>query len=408
MKRGLNISLVSIAVLVLLSILAINIGRVSADGGGPWSADVSGSTPVVLPQAQGCPDPVGPAGALVVDDNGQVNNVNPDSPLSGGTQYLWTGTDHPESPSYARAFFKFVVPPHSGEAFDVWLGGYCNYTKGDAGTTAAYYFADNSWAKATLTWNSTWNQSFSSNKGPVLDSVHIPLSGDPYGGPQIKYYEWKVTDGAENIWKSGGTITLVLCAANETPSIYWRDFENKYYGCHNAAYLRAAPRTPPAPPAPPAPTVNPLIGTGPQSSSAGGGTLGTFSNTPPVTNPIIGTQSASLSAKSVTPGTPVTVTADINNKSTVNGSKKVTLYVNGQVEATQGVTINSGGSTKLTFNVSRSEPGDYAVYVDGVPAGSFKVELFRESDAILIVSAALVAIAFLIGMVMLWRRQRAA
>jgi hypothetical protein len=147
-----------------------------------------------------------------------------------------------------------------------------------------------------------------------------------------------------------------------------------------------------------------LVGTGTTGGSSFSGT--TTSVTPTVTNPVIQTQSASLSAKSVTPGTPVTVTVDIANKSTANGSKKVTLYVNGQVEATQGVTVNSGGSTKLTFNVSRSEPGDYAVYVDGVPAGSFKVELFRESDGILVFSAILVAVAFVVGMVMLWRRQR--
>jgi hypothetical protein len=108
----------------------------------------------------------------------------------------------------------------------------------------------------------------------------------------------------------------------------------------------------------------------------------------------------------VAPGTPVTVTADIINKSGVNGNKKVTLYVNGQVETTQGVTVNSGGSTQLTFNVSRSEPGDYSVYVDGVPAGSFKVELFNAADGILIFSAVLVALAFIVGMVMLWRRQQ--
>ena len=129
---------------------------------------------------------------------------------------------------------------------------------------------------------------------------------------------------------------------------------------------------------------------------------------PPVSLPNIQIQSASLSAKSVAPGTPVTVTADIANKSTVNGNKKVTLYVNGQVETTQGVAVNSGGSSKLTFNVSRSEPGDYSVYVDGVPAGSFKVELFRYSDGILIFSAVIIAMAFLIGMLMLWRRQQRA
>ena len=150
---------------------------------------------------------------------------------------------------------------------------------------------------------------------------------------------------------------------------------------------------------------NPLIGTN-APTSHGSSMSGTTTTTQPVGRPKIMTQSASLSAKTVTPGTPVTVTANLINKSAVNGNKKVTLYVNGQVETTQGVTVNSGGSSKLTFNVSRSEPGDYSVYVDGVPAGSFKVELFRESDAILIFSAALVALAFLIGMFLLWRRQR--
>jgi len=154
-------------------------------------------------------------------------------------------------------------------------------------------------------------------------------------------------------------------------------------------------------------TVLPLLpptgaGSG-SSSSAGAG-----APAQPVVLPTLAVQSATLSAKTVTPGTPVTVTADIANKSAVNGNKKVTLYVNGQVETTQGVAVNSGSSSKLTFNVSRSEPGDYTVYVDGVPAGSFKVELFRESDGILIFSAVLVALAFLIGMVMLRRRQRTA
>jgi len=150
---------------------------------------------------------------------------------------------------------------------------------------------------------------------------------------------------------------------------------------------------------------NSSIGTG-APTSHGSSVSAPTSPAPPVSLPNMVIQSASLSAKTVTPGTPITVTADIANKSAVNGNKKVTLYVNGQVETTQGITVNSGGSTKLTFNVSRSEPGDYIVYVDGVPAGSFKVELFSASDGILVFSAALVALAFLIGMVMLWRRQR--
>jgi hypothetical protein len=147
-----------------------------------------------------------------------------------------------------------------------------------------------------------------------------------------------------------------------------------------------------------------LIGTG---TTGGSSFSGTTTTTQPMSLPNLVTQSASLSAKTVTPGTPVTVTADIANKSTVNGNKKVTLYVNGQVETTQAVTVNSGSSSKLTFNVSRSEPGDYNVYVDGVPAGSFKVEVVTGPDSILMFSVALIALAFIAGMVMLWRRQRA-
>ena len=150
---------------------------------------------------------------------------------------------------------------------------------------------------------------------------------------------------------------------------------------------------------------NPLIGMGAQTSY-GATVTGPTTPAPPVSLPSLVIQSASLSAKSVTPGTPITVTADIANKSTVNGIKKVTLYVNGQVETTQGVTVNSGGSSQLSFNVSRSEPGDYTVYVDGVPAGSFKVELLSGNDGILIFSAVLIALAFLVGMVMLRRRQQ--
>jgi parallel beta-helix repeat protein len=147
-----------------------------------------------------------------------------------------------------------------------------------------------------------------------------------------------------------------------------------------------------------------LIGVG--SSPSNSVSTGPPGFTPPVVLPTVAVQSASISAKSVTPGTPVTVTADIANKGAVNGIKKVTLYINGQVESAQGVTVNSGSTSKLTFNVSRSVPGDYSVYVDGVPAGSFQVEMVTGSDSILIFSISLIAFALAAGMVMLWRRQR--
>jgi len=149
-----------------------------------------------------------------------------------------------------------------------------------------------------------------------------------------------------------------------------------------------------------------LIGTGAPTShgSSAAGTTATITTT--VTVPNIYTHTASVSARTVAPGTPITVTADIINKSTVNGSKKITLYVNGQEETAQGITVNSGGSSQLTFYVTRSEPGDYSVYVDGVPAGSFKVEMFRESDLILIFSVTMLAMAFVVGLIMIWRKRQ--
>jgi len=147
--------------------------------------------------------------------------------------------------------------------------------------------------------------------------------------------------------------------------------------------------------------ITPMINFRPPSSSA---TMAATPPSPPVVLPNIAVQSARLSPTSVSPGNPVSVTADITNKGAVNGIKKVTLYINGQVESTQGVNVSSGASTQLTFNVSRSQPGDYTVYVDGVPAGIFKVETVSGNDAILIFSAFLVGLAFILGMVMLWRR----
>jgi hypothetical protein len=225
-----------------------------------------------------------------------------------------------------------------------------------------------------------------------LNGITIQFS--PATASTIIYY-WTGTAwrAVSNQTYAGGIVTVTVTATT-FPNL--TDLSGLFFGS-------GTPIIPPAPP--PVIPVSPLISTGP--TTHGSSMPGVITpNAPPVALANIVVQSASLSAKSVTPGAPVTVTADIANKSTVNGSKKVTLYVNGQVETTQGLTVNSGSSSKLTFNVSRSEPGTYNVYVDGVPAGSFKVELFREADGILVLSATLVALAFLIGMVMLWRRQR--
>ena len=126
----------------------------------------------------------------------------------------------------------------------------------------------------------------------------------------------------------------------------------------------------------------------------------------PVPLSSISVRSASLSAAKVSPGTPITVTADVVNAGTANGSSRIRVYVNGEEETSQGVTVKSGGSAPLTFNISRSEPGTYSVYVGSASAGSFVVNQFADPNIILYVSGAMLLFAFAIGVIYITGRRR--
>ncbi|MDD5312833.1 MAG: exo-alpha-sialidase [Dehalococcoidia bacterium] len=126
----------------------------------------------------------------------------------------------------------------------------------------------------------------------------------------------------------------------------------------------------------------------------------------PVPLSSISVRSAALSVIKVTPGTPVTVTADVVNAGTANGSSSIRVYVNGKEEASQGVTVKSGSSTPLTFNISRSEPGTYSVYVGSASAGSFVVDQFADPNIILYVSGAMLLFAFAIGVIYITGRKQ--
>ena len=110
------------------------------------------------------------------------------------------------------------------------------------------------------------------------------------------------------------------------------------------------------------------------------------------------------SATKVTPGTPVTVTANVANTGTGNGASVIKVYVNGAEEARQGVTVNSGGTSQVSFDISRSDPGTYTVYVGGTQAGSFTVDQFTP-DTILYISGALVFFALVGGIIWITRRR---
>jgi WD40 repeat protein len=124
----------------------------------------------------------------------------------------------------------------------------------------------------------------------------------------------------------------------------------------------------------------------------------------PVSLSNISVNSASLSAAKVTPGTPVTVTASVANNGTGNGTSVIKVYVNGVEANSQGVSVNSGSTSQVSFNVSSNEPGTYTVYVDGTNAGSFIVEEFTP-NTVLFISGALVFFSLVSGIIYAVRRR---
>jgi hypothetical protein len=107
----------------------------------------------------------------------------------------------------------------------------------------------------------------------------------------------------------------------------------------------------------------------------------------------------------VAPGTPIKVTANVANRGTVNGSIRIKLYVNGEEDSSQGVTVESGGNLPVHFTVSRSQPGTYTVYIGGVQAGDFTVDDAIDPNIILLISLSLIAISLMLAVMMIARRK---
>jgi hypothetical protein len=101
----------------------------------------------------------------------------------------------------------------------------------------------------------------------------------------------------------------------------------------------------------------------------------------------------------------VTVTANIANRGTTNGSTRLKLYVNGEEDSSQGVTVESGGKRPVYFTVSRNQPGTYDVYIGGTQAGRFTVEAAIDPNMILFISLSLIAISLILGVLMIAKRK---
>jgi uncharacterized membrane protein len=118
-------------------------------------------------------------------------------------------------------------------------------------------------------------------------------------------------------------------------------------------------------------------------------------------------QSATVATAKVSPGESVDIAATVTNKGGANGASKVTLYINGQEADSKGITLSSGQSTTMHFSVSRNDPGSYTVLVNGVPAGSFTVDLFTNNDVLIYGIIALFTIG-IIGVLYLVVKRRTA
>jgi hypothetical protein len=69
---------------------------------------------------------------------------------------------------------------------------------------------------------------------------------------------------------------------------------------------------------------------------------------------------------------PVTITTNVVNEGSMEGSTRLALKINGRVEQTQVVNVGPGGSRPVKFTVTKAEPGTYTVII-GNQRASFLV-----------------------------------
>jgi hypothetical protein len=111
----------------------------------------------------------------------------------------------------------------------------------------------------------------------------------------------------------------------------------------------------------------------------------------------------------VKPGEAVTVSIVVANTGGESGSYTVVLKIDGVKEAELSSPIAAGESLDVTFSVTREDPGDYTVDVDGL-SGSFTVLLPIEPPGVnwaLIGSIIGGVIVVGLGVFFWWRRRRA-
>ena len=133
------------------------------------------------------------------------------------------------------------------------------------------------------------------------------------------------------------------------------------------------------------------------------------SATAPVSISAFSTSDLTVSPESANPGQQVSVAVRVVNGGTGEASKTVILKINGQDEAQKNVTLATGKSQMVSFNVSKAEPGKYTVSVDGQSASfTVKESTKAPSDMSILIMAVIIAggLLVIILFIILIMRQR--
>lgn len=80
----------------------------------------------------------------------------------------------------------------------------------------------------------------------------------------------------------------------------------------------------------------------------------------------------SIKPAQVQRGETVTITVTVTNTHDSWGLYSLVLMINGLREAEKQATVGAGSSQEVSFSVVREEPGNYAVFINGV-SGSFSI-----------------------------------
>ncbi len=103
-----------------------------------------------------------------------------------------------------------------------------------------------------------------------------------------------------------------------------------------------------------------------------GGLSDTFTVVKPLAKAVFAVSKLDVRPAEVKAGERVTIVATVANTGDVQGTFDVVLLINGKQEAKETVTLEGKGVIPVIFDVTKKDPGDYTVQVEGL-IGTFRV-----------------------------------